>query len=77
MLKVAHHGSEDAGLDGLLAEAEPELAVISVGADNPYGHPAPATLAALARAGVAVMRTDLDGEVAIQVGGGGWSVVQG
>ena len=41
------------------SEAEPELAVISVGADNPYGHPAPATLAALAdggRAGAAHRR---------------------
>ncbi len=51
VLEVAHHGSEDAGLPRLLTEAEPELAVISVGADNPYGHPASATLAELARPG--------------------------
>ena len=76
VLKVAHHGSEDAGLDGLLdRRPTPELAVISVGADNPYGHPAPATLATLAGAGVPVLRTDLDGEVVIEVEGDGWSVV--
>ena len=77
VLKVAHHGSEDAGLAALLAEAEPELAVISVGAENPYGHPAPATLATLERARVPVLRTDLDGEVSIGAGKGGWSVGEG
>ena len=39
VLKVAHHGSDDAGLDALLDRTAPSLAVISVGADNPYGHP--------------------------------------
>src|SRR5690606_32999398 len=47
VLKVAHHGSEDAGLAGLLERSRPRLAVISVGEGNPYGHPSPATLAAL------------------------------
>jgi competence protein ComEC len=74
VLKVAHHGSEDAGLEALLAEVEPELAVISVGADNPYGHPAAATLADLGHGGVPVLRTDLDGEISIGVGEHGWSV---
>ena len=74
VLKVAHHGSEDAGLERLLVEAEPKLAVISVGAGNPYGHPAPLTLAALETAGVPVARTDVDGEIAIAVDRHGWSV---
>ena len=74
VLKVAHHGSDDAGLASLLEETSPGLAVISVGADNPYGHPTPATLATLAAAGVPVARTDLDGEVEIDVGAGSWSV---
>ena len=68
VLKVAHHGSEDAGLASLLEATDPALAVISVGADNPFGHPAPPTLAALARSGVHVLRTDRDGEIAIEVG---------
>jgi len=73
VLKVAHHGSEDAGLPALLEEAQPELAVISVGADNPYGHPTQATLRELESAGVPTLRTDLDGAVTIDVGAGGWT----
>ena len=52
VLKVAHHGSDDAGLGALLDRTGPKLAVISVGADNPYGHPTPGTLATLAAHGV-------------------------
>ena len=70
LLKVAHHGSEDAGLEALLERAHPRLAVISVGADNPYGHPHPATIAALAEAGVPTLRTDEDGDVDVQITGG-------
>ena len=67
VLKVAHHGSEDAGLAALLDAVDPALAVISVGDGNPYGHPAPPTLAALARNGVRALRTDRDGKVVIEV----------
>ncbi len=58
VLKVAHHGSDDAGLDRLLDRSAPRLAVISVGADNPYGHPSAATLATLAEHRVPTVRTD-------------------
>jgi competence protein ComEC len=74
VLKVAHHGSEDAGLARLLDRTRPRLAVISVGADNPYGHPSPATLATLAGHRVQVLRTDLDGDVVINVRGGSMAV---
>ena len=47
VLKVAHHGSDDAGLGALLDRTAPKLAVISVGEDNPYGHPTAGTLATL------------------------------
>jgi competence protein ComEC len=67
VLKVAHHGSEDAGLGPLLDRIRPRLAVISVGADNPYGHPTAATLATLANHGVRALRTDRDGTVTIDV----------
>ena len=70
VLKVAHHGSEDAGLADLLDRTRPRLAVISVGDDNPYGHPTPSTLATLASHGVQVMRTDLDGTITIDIPGG-------
>jgi competence protein ComEC len=67
VLKVAHHGSDDAGLGDLLDRTRPELAVISVGADNPFGHPTPGTLATLAAHGVPVLRTDEDGTVVLDV----------
>ncbi len=74
VLKVAHHGSEDGGLPGLLEAADPRLAVVSVGDDNPYGHPHPSTLAAIAAAGVPVMRTDESGDISVAVLDHGWSV---
>jgi len=74
VLKVAHHGSEDAGLDSLLTATSPDVAVISVGAGNSYGHPAPETLSSLSEKGIGVARTDDAGEVVIEVGRDGWSV---
>lgn len=73
VLKVAHHGSEDAGLDRLLDLAAPRVAVISVGESNPYGHPTATTLATLEEHGTAVLRTDRDGDVEIEVGDHGWT----
>src|SRR5262249_33959130 len=73
VLKVSHHGSDDAGLDALLDRIAPRLAGISVGAGNSYGHPTPRTLETLAEHGVPVMRTDLDGPVEIDVCRDGWS----
>jgi competence protein ComEC len=74
VLKVAHHGSDDAGLGSLLDRIRPRLAVISVGADNTYGHPTPGTLATLAAHGVPTLRTDEDGTVEIDVSRQGFSV---
>jgi competence protein ComEC len=67
VLKVAHHGSDDSGLGALLEEARPKLALISVGAGNPYGHPTARTLATLARHRVPTVRTDEDGDLVIDV----------
>jgi competence protein ComEC len=66
VLKVPHHGSryqDLAWLDSLGAR----LAVVSVGADNDYGHPAAETLDDLARHGTQVFRTDQDGDVVVVV----------
>ena len=63
--KVAHHGSRFQDLD-LMRELSPQIAVISVGATNTYGHPAPSTISALTQLGAKVLRTDIDGAVAIQ-----------
>jgi competence protein ComEC len=74
VLKVAHHGSEDAGLAALLDRTRPQLAVISVGAGNPYGHPTRSTLRTLAGHRVPTLRTDEDGDVVIDVGAGSFRV---
>ncbi len=74
VLKVAHHGSEDPGLGALLDRTSPRLAVISVGADNSYGHPTPSALAELAAHGVPTLRTDRDGTVVIDVTGDSFTV---
>jgi competence protein ComEC len=75
LLKVAHHGSEDAGLASLLNLLRPRVAVISVGADNDYGHPAPSSLATLEGfPGLSVHRTDEDGRVTIESDGERFSV---
>jgi competence protein ComEC len=68
VLKVAHHGSDDAGLDALLDRVAPKLALISVGAGNPYGHPTAATLETLAAHHVPTLRTDRDGTIVLNVG---------
>jgi competence protein ComEC len=77
VLKVAHHGSEDEGLGELLERSVPKLAVISVGAGNPYGHPAGPTVAELREHGVPVMRTDRQGEIEIEADGSRWTVAPG
>jgi competence protein ComEC len=63
MLKVAHHGSGTATSNELLAATGPAVAVISVGAENTYGHPAPGTLARLRTHAGTVLRTDQVGSV--------------
>jgi competence protein ComEC len=69
VLKVAHHGSAYQDPE-LLRLAAPRVALISVGAGNPYGHPAPSTVAALRAGGALVLRTDRDGALAVGGTGG-------
>lgn len=63
--KVSHHGSryQEAAL---MRTLKPEIAVISVGAKNRYGHPAPQTVQTLTRLGAEVLRTDINGSISIQ-----------
>ncbi|MEV5382745.1 ComEC/Rec2 family competence protein [Streptomyces sp. NPDC052721] len=69
VLKVAHHGSAYQEPE-LLRLAAPRVALVSAGAGNPYGHPAPATMAALRAGGAMVLRTDRDGALAVTGTGG-------
>jgi competence protein ComEC len=66
-LKVAHHGSGTASTPAFLGVVRPSLAVVSAGADNPYGHPARTTLDHLRDAGATVFRTDTDGSVEVTI----------
>ncbi|WP_262058212.1 ComEC/Rec2 family competence protein [Streptomyces sp. STR69] len=75
VLKVAHHGSAYQDLD-LIRRVAPRLALISCGEDNPYGHPAPSTVAALRATGAVVLRTDLDGALAVEGAGAGLRVTR-
>jgi competence protein ComEC len=63
---AGHHGSKYASSDELLDALTPEVAVISVGARNTFGHPAPETLARFAERGIAVYRTDLNGNITLR-----------
>ena len=70
ILKVAHHGSADSGLESELRELRPAIAVISCGIGNDYGHPRASTLAALrASPGLSLFRTDEDGQVVVESDG--------
>ena len=69
-----HHGAASAYAVPLVAAVRPSAAVISVGAQNRYGHPTPETLAALGR--VPTYRTDRDGTVELDQGGNAQLVVR-
>ena len=72
VLKVGHHGSKYSTSEEFLATIRPKLAVISVGANNRYGHPAPEVLERLRAVGAQIRRTDLEGEVEVISDGEGW-----
>jgi competence protein ComEC len=69
VLKVGHHGSSTSSSDAFLDAVRPEVAVISVGAGNVYGHPSLDVLHALARVGAEVLRTDEAGTVVMRTDG--------
>ena len=73
VVKVPHHGSRFQDRDWLVGLGA-RVAIVSAGADNDYGHPAPETLAAFTGAGTRVVRTDLDGDVAVVAEDGGIGV---
>jgi competence protein ComEC len=69
VLKVAHHGSRTSSTPEFLAATRPVAAVVSVGARNVYGHPAPAVLERLAATGARIYRTDRDGAIIVETDG--------
>ncbi len=69
VLKVGHHGSRTSSSPAFLAAVAPREAIVSCGARNRFGHPAPTTLDALAAAGARIWRTDHDGAVTVTTDG--------
>ncbi|MEG1160260.1 MAG: MBL fold metallo-hydrolase, partial [Acidaminococcaceae bacterium] len=65
VLKVSHHGSATSSCLPFISAVQPQLAVISVGANNHFGHPAEVTLERLKSIGSKVLRTDLLGAIKV------------
>lgn len=74
ILKVPHHGSNTALPSGYISRVNPEVAIISAGSGNSYGHPAINTITFLQNAGAKVYRTDTDGTVMITTDGSTYSI---
>lgn len=73
LLAAGHHGSAGSTSDALLDGARPELALISAGKNNRYGHPSAAALGRLAAHGARVYRTDTMGTITIYVRSDGYA----
>jgi Predicted hydrolase (metallo-beta-lactamase superfamily) len=69
VLKVGHHGSHTSSSSAFLAKVSPKYAIISVGKDNSYGHPAQTTLDKLNGIGAKVYRTDQSGTIVVESDG--------
>ena len=69
VLKVGHHGSAYSSTPAFLDAVSPRVAVISVGAQNLFGHPAPQTIDALERRAIRILRTDRHGAIFIETDG--------
>lgn len=69
ILKVGHHGSDTSSSQEFVDQVKPEVAIISVGVDNDYGHPSTFVIDRLLKAGAQVFRTDLDGSIRVKTRG--------
>ena len=74
VLHVPHHGSRTSTHPGFIQRVQPEAAIITAGAGNPYGHPHPRVLATLDRYNVRVFRTDRHGAITITSDGTGYQI---
>ena len=77
VLKVGHHGSDSSSSIKFLSAVSPEIALISCGKDNSYGHPNDITLKDLAAVGAVIYRTDLTGTIVIESDGSTEKVTKG
>lgn len=77
VVKVPHHGARSSLDSQWLRQLDPDVAVVSVGRRNPYGHPAPAVLDVYRELGIPLHRTDVEGAVSISVSAGSGVHVRG
>jgi beta-lactamase superfamily II metal-dependent hydrolase len=69
VLKAGHHGSKSSSSEFFLKAVEPRIVVISAGARNRYGHPAPEILERFEAIGARIYRTDRDGAIIVRTSG--------
>lgn len=69
VLKIGHHGSKYASSADFLKRVKPQIAIVSCGAWNRYGHPSQTVLDRLKAANVKLYRTDLQGEITLTTRG--------
>ena len=65
VLKVGHHGSKTSSAEEFIQAVSPEIAIISCGLGNSYGHPNEEVLAVLEKFAIRILRTDEDGDIKI------------
>jgi len=77
ILKVGHHGAENANSQKFIKAVSPKFAIISAGRDNRFGHPSQATLDRLNGVSAQILRTDLLGDVLLATDGNSvWQVTE-
>jgi competence protein ComEC len=69
IVKIPHHGSLTSSTPGFVAALQPQIAIVSAGRNNHFGHPVPEVLERYERAGARVFRTDRDGAVTVSTDG--------
>jgi len=74
ILRVGHHGSRTSTSGAFLDAVTPDIAVISCGANNSYGHPHQETLDALWERSIVTYRTDLDGTITVSIDDAGYKI---
>ena len=77
ILKVGHHGSKTASSIEFLGKVNPDIAIISCGEGNRYGHPHDITLNNLSNLGITIYRTDISGNIIVESDGVTYRVVEG
>ena len=76
VLKVGHHGSSTSSSQEFINTIKPKIALIGVGANNKFGHPNSNVLERIKYLGAKIYRTDLNGEIVIEVKKNGKVYVQ-